>query len=130
MKLRSTIDWNEIVPRLQKPLRDTLFLEAVMMLSGESPSVMPITAPEVVRTHNPHRNPRPPSVVNARRWGELGDGQRLCYPGRVFKIVKNAKEPPNGGQTGRVWAKLIESKNDQISYEGIASICKGSGVDR
>lgn len=124
--MRSTIDWNEIVPRLTKGIRDTLFLEAITMLSAECPQTEPIARVRAKRIPGNLSVRRP----EMRTWGHNGSGGRLCYPGRVFKILRGRPNPPSNGLIGGVWKKLLECKTDTITYEGIASICKGVGVDK
>ena len=129
MRMRSTIDWNEIVPKVEKGLRDALYLEAIMLLSGQpTPRAEPVLAAQIALGEKPRRIP--PSQLLLRRWGELGDGNRLWHPARTFKILRDTKARANGGQTGKVWAKLKESKNDQIGVSGFSSICKGAGIDK
>lgn len=126
--MRSTIDWNEIVPKLPKAMRDTLFLEAVTILSAAAPRSVPMSPATEMRA------PRAPRIQgNSRKKGNRawlvdGDGKTLGAPGRRYRINKTAATPPSRGKIGAVWAKLIESKNDSITYEGIASICKGQDV--
>lgn len=113
--MRSTIDWNEIVPRLKdKGLRDTLFMEAIMMLSDVAPRALP------VRTHV-NRRGKP-----QRTWGAEGDGKRLNGIGRYYRINKNAERTPTIGKLGEIWRKLIAIKDDVIPYETFAAIVKSS----
>ena len=125
--MRSTIDWNEIVPLLKQGLRDTLYMEAITLLSNEAPKMMPYRREGRVRGV---RIPGNTLKKGLRIWGANGDGQRLCHATRVFRIVKDSKYAPRDGHAGQVWKKLTESKNETISYPGIASICKGVGVEK
>ena len=123
MKLRSTIDWNEIVPLLKKELRDTLMLEAVLMLS-ETPRARQFNGR---RTHGRSTlaHPQAPRVNGDRSWYETGDGETLSAPGRRYRVNKDAPRPPYRGKLGAIWKALVASKNDVIAYDGIAAICKG-----
>lgn len=121
--MKSVIDWNEIVPMLNKPLRDTLMLEAVLLLQREG-----------ARGNGGHQRPRSARALPSgesrlkRQWLNEGDGQVLSAPGRRYRVNKNAKRAPQRGKIGAVWAKLVASKNEGITYEGLASICKGEKV--
>ena len=136
--MKSVIDWNEIVPMLKKELRDTLMLEAVLILS-DRPGRRGRTLSQQVRVkHQPRTpgarstkmNPRPSArAANGdRSWYSQGDGGYLSAPGRRYRINKSAANAPQRGKIGGVWKKLIESKNDSITYEGMAAICKGQGA--
>jgi hypothetical protein len=106
--MKSIIDWNELVPRLPKKMRDDLYLEAVAILSEDD-----------------DKEEKPKRAKSIRLWEESGDGSHLAKPGRKFKILKNAKRPPNKGAMGTIWLRLKESHSDIITYEGLASICEG-----
>jgi hypothetical protein len=130
-KLRSTIDWNELVPRLPKGLRDTLFLEAVTMLSGEAPETAPIQ--DLTTRGKPRQRARriPDNTLlrGLRTWSHDGPGNgHLTHPGRVFKIIRTVKGQPRFGLTGAVWAKIVAVKGDLISYPGLTKLCKEAGV--
>jgi hypothetical protein len=116
--MKSTIDWNEIVPMLPKALRETLMLEAVSILS-DSPRP---------RTRTPGVHPPRKGKISLRYWRDTPEGQAsaLAAQGRHYRINKSA----NGvgrqdSKLGRVWKLLVSSKNDHITYEGLASIAKG-----
>lgn len=121
--MKSVIDWNEIVPMLPKSMRDSLMLEAVLLLSsvrgkGNGSDKRPRAARAL-----------PPAESRLKRqWLNEGDGQVLSAPGRRYRVNKTAKRAPKRGKIGAVWAKLLASKNDAITYEGLASICKGEKV--
>ena len=127
--MKSVIDWNEIVPKLNKGLRDSLMLEAVVMLSEQGYR----NTPSMPRGNGQYRVKRAPRERVAstpgrginRQWLVQGDGQMLSAPGRHYRVLKDAKNPPSRGKIGGVWAKLIESKNSIIAYEGLCAICKG-----
>jgi len=115
--VKSVIDWNELVPRLPKKVRDDLYLEAVAILSQQDEG-----------TPQPKNKPRSPDVRSWRKQKIPGD---LNMPGRIFRINKGLdKKIDETAQFGRVWALLKESRTDTISVEGINSISKGIGVPR
>ena len=113
--MRSNIDWNEIVPRLKKPLRDTLMLEAVLMLTDGAKDREP---KRDIRISGPVRR-------GERSWLQDGDGKQLNMAGRYYRINRKAAAQPTRGKIGEVWKKVMECKNDFISYEGLATICTG-----
>jgi hypothetical protein len=117
--VKSVIDWNEIVPRLKKDLRDTLMLEAVMLLTAQGAS----KANGLGRSRT--RLAAAPDSKLDRQWLREGDGQKLSAPGRVYRVNKKAERQPSNGKVGAVWKHLCSSQRDTISYEGIASICHG-----
>lgn len=118
--MKSVIDWNEIVPLLKKDLRETLMLEAVMLLS--------VTGASKGNGRARSRMAAATETKLDRQWLREGDGQKLSAPGRRYRVNKAALRQPQKGTTGAVWRKLVESKNDVIAYEGVASICKGHKV--
>lgn len=123
--MRSTIDWNEIIPLLPKGMRDSLFLEAVTLLAAKAPNMLPID-----RVRAPRRAGNSILLRGARTWGASGDGYWLAAAGRHYQINKGAPHPPSRGVIGAVWKRLTESKNETIAYEGLMSVCKGAGVTK
>jgi hypothetical protein len=117
--MKSLIDWNEIVPMLPKSKREDLLLEAVAILS-ESPRP---------RTRTPGVHPpRVGKSAPIRYWKDTPEGAKamLATHGRQYLIHKeiNGSFRPDG-KIGRIWKLLVESKNDHITFEGLASIAKG-----
>lgn len=127
MAMKSVIDWNEIVPMLKKELRDSLMLEAVLLLTDRpgNRGRAPLTAPRRVGPRSTKMNPQAAKRNGDRSWYAQGDGQFLSAPGRRYRVNKSHPSPPSRGKIGAVWKKLVESKNDTITYEGMAAICKG-----
>lgn len=113
--MNSIIDWNELVPRLPKQIRDTLYLEAVALLSEQDEG-------EPVR----RRKKKKSTATKMRDWATDGDGQRLSAPGRKYRINKGSPVGlhPNS-EIGKLWKYVLESKGDSITYEGLASIAQG-----
>lgn len=114
--MNSIIDWNELVPRLPKQIRDTLYLEAVSLLSeqdGDDPK--------------PKRKKKKTSTaIKMRDWKSDGDGQKLAAPGRKYRINKGTAVNINPtSEIGKLWKYVLESKGDSISFEGLASIAAG-----
>jgi hypothetical protein len=100
---------------LPKPLRDTLLLEAVSILSEEPRP----------RTRRPHTVN---NTTQMRFWNDTPEGHNamLAAAGRHYRINKDKPSTfRGGGGIGKVWKLLIECKNDHITYEGLTSIAKG-----
>jgi hypothetical protein len=123
-KLKSHIDWNEVVPLLPKSKQDDLYLEAILLLTQGTPRRRrrSPTSPETIRELT-HDSIRPGGIV--RLWSDAHNGRGLAVAGNSFTINKDAPNPPTYGKIGELWRKLASSKNDAISFEGIASLCKG-----
>lgn len=121
--MKSTIDWNEIFPLLKKPLRDTLLLEAVEILSRQP-------RPEAEPPRRGNRTPGGTAggdgirALGLRSWRIDGPGGTLAAEGQWYRINRKV-EGPRRGKIGRVWKLLKESQNDTISYSGLLSIIKG-----
>jgi len=111
MHIQSHIDWNELFPLLPKPLRDSMLLEAVTLLS------------------TPHRSRNGAAVESSTskrhgiRWTGTG---RLACAGRKYNINRTAFQGRGFGALGKLRKQLIESKGDTITYEGIVSLQKGN----
>src|SRR5262245_42617232 len=114
--MKSLIDWNELIPKLPKKVRDDLYLEAVTYLSEGGKSREPKVEEK-----------REKKSAKRRIWGLSGEGRHLAVPGRKYKINKNRNLTFRGDVSGprELWQKLRDSHNEIITYEGIASICKG-----
>lgn len=116
--MKSLIDWNEIVPLLPKSKREDLMLEAVSILSdGYAP-----------KKRTPGIHPRSSSQYVDRYWKDTPEGRNslLATNGRHYRINKSKSNTFRAdGSIGKVWKLLCESKNDHITYEGLASIAKG-----
>lgn len=112
--MKSIIDWNELVPKLPKKMRDDLYLEAVAILSKDDDEA------EQEQTKKKKNN-------GYRIWEKEGDGHHLAAPGRKFKINRNAKAIKTFRHEGTraFFQKLVDSHNEIITYEGIASIFAG-----
>jgi hypothetical protein len=127
MNLRSMIDYNEMMAIFkdgtpqQKTLHDSMVLETVMYLSGRKLEEVQHAAPRHIR-----RAGAASFKKGVRLWG-VGNG-RLTHPGRVFKIMRTKDHQPLNGQSGGVWAKIIATKGETISYPAIETICKAIGV--
>jgi hypothetical protein len=111
--MKSLIDWNEIVPLLPKSKREDLMLEAVSILSeGHTP-----------RPRGPYKKSH-----GIRYWKDTPEGQsaKLAAAGRHYRINKDKAEVFRAdGKIGKLWKMLLESKNDHITFEGLASLAKG-----
>ena len=114
--MKSQIDWNEIIPLLRKDLRETLMLEAVILLTANRES-------EAGSGSAPAR--RRGNGKSLRYWGVRGDGAHLAHISRIYIIHKQKNGLRTDSLMGKLWTKLIESKADTITYPGIASLCKG-----
>jgi hypothetical protein len=116
--MKSTIDWNEIVPLLPRSKREDLMLEAVSILSEG----------HVTKRRVPGVHPPTSSQYTKRYWKDSpeGHGAQLAQAGRHYRLNKLVL---NGfrqdGKIGKLWKLLVESKNDHITYEGLASLAKG-----
>lgn len=104
--MKSKIDWNEIIPKLKKEMRDSLYLEAVAILSDEEPIEKKISEDRV--------------------WEKEGDGQYLAKPGRKYHIWKSvARQIRPSSKVNKFWEKLKELNKEIISYEVMDSIANG-----
>lgn len=111
--MKSIIDWNELIPRLPKKMRDDIYLEAVAILSEDDSKEEPV-----------HR--KKSKGPGLRIWEEEGDGHHLAKAGRKYTINKKAKVKFNdGSDMERVFNLLRDSHNDTITYEGLVSIIHG-----
>jgi hypothetical protein len=113
MAIRSTIDWNEIVPLLPKPKRDDLYLEAVMILSGSD--------------HTKRRKPRQALVAAAKHtpllWRDMGMSGKLAQAGRVYRVTPGDRRTL-GGAVGTVWKKFTaDLKGDTFTYDLFRRFC-------
>jgi len=126
--VKSVIDWNEMVPLLPKPLQETLVLEAAQIMMRLQGALNAFE--ELTNTKKRRRRLAPVSETTIKRqWLREGDGKTLAAVGRRYHVMRGAKRPPSRGKIGLVWKKLAESSSTVITYEGIASICKGvSGI--
>lgn len=124
--MKSVIDWNEMVPLLPKALQETLVLEATQILVKMQAAYGAFE--ELNNTKRRRLAPAKDSTVH-RQWLRVGDGKTLAAMGRRYRVLKDAERPPSRGKIGLVWKKLADSASTVITYEGIASICKGvSGI--
>lgn len=111
--MKSIIDWNELVPKLPKKMRDDLYLEAVAILSQEDDQ----EEREPTRTKKKKKG--------YRVWEKEGDHKHLAAPGRKFRINKRMKLNARVQWMNELWEKLQGMQNDVITYEGIASLYSG-----
>ncbi len=114
--LKSMIDWNEIVPRLPKAKREDLYLEAVAILSAAEPP-----EPRYIAANRRYRS-------KMRLWKAEHPNELLADKCRRYSInreMKGAMKVRANSGCGRVWTHLLNSKNDSITYEGLASLAKG-----
>ena len=123
--MKSVIDWNEMVPLLPKALQETLVLEATQILVKMQAAYGAFE--ELNNTKRRRLAPAKDSTVH-RQWLRVGDGKTLAAMGRRYRVLKDAERPPSRGKIGLVWKKLADSASTVITYEGIASICKGVGM--
>lgn len=110
--MKSIIDWNEMVPKLPKKMRDDLYLEAVAILSEDDDEIE-------ASTKNKKKS------KGYRNWEKQGDGHHLAAPGRRYRIMKRRKHHFRTQWMIEIWDKLLASQNDIITYEGLASIFMG-----
>jgi hypothetical protein len=113
--MKSMIDWNEIVPMLPKAMRDDLWLEAVTLLSsGEKPVKKPSS-----KSHNNGYK---------RLWTKDGPGGTISSV-KSFIIHKDKVSLRPDSKAGKAWALIRTSKNDVMSYAGLASIFAGQKLE-
>lgn len=133
----SKLDWNEIVPLLAKDMRDSLYLEAAILLAADSAvEVMeeaPFTKKQTMRQRrNKYRkqNIAKADGLERRYWRQMHPDESLVVAGRRFKINKDVKRRVQiGSAQGRAWTQLKEMKGDYITTEGIYSIAKGNKIE-
>lgn len=133
----SKIDWNEVVPLLPKDMRDSLYLEAVVMLAENDTAAMTEEAPySKNKTMRQRRkqyrkgNKMKADGLERRYWRAEHPGERLVVPGRRFRINKETpwRTNPSSAQ-GRAWTTLKEMKNGHITTEGLYAVAKGNKLD-
>jgi hypothetical protein len=123
--LRSHFDWNEIVPLLPKAKRDDLYLEAILILSNQD-GRLTMRGVRTRRRSNGHAPDTRKTSGEFRFWRQTGNPYgTLSGPGHKYTINRDAKKAPSYGKLAAVWKHMLSSKNDSITFEGIASICKG-----
>lgn len=133
----SKIDWNEVVPLLPKDMRDSLYLEAVVMMAESDTAALTEEAPySKNKTMRQRRNQyRKQNISKAnglerRYWRKLHPNESLVVSGRRFKINRDVKRRVQiGSAQGRAWTQLKESKNDYITTEGLYAIAKGNKIE-
>lgn len=118
--MKSVIDWNELVPRLPKKVRDDLYLEAVAILSQQDDEARPRKARrKAVKLPQDYK----------RKWSDEGIPGSLAAPGRKFRVIKDSKVATNPeSKMGKVILALRKLANDIITVEGINSVAKGAGI--
>jgi len=119
MSMKSTIDWNEIVPRLPKKIRDDLYLQAVVMLSEERPAD---------KEANGHLAPR----SGYRRWREAGDGAPLWNRQRRYRINKIVGDKAfTRPETVifKIWQDLSKLNRVEIGHGELAALAKAYNRD-
>lgn len=117
--MKSTIDWNEIVPKLPKKMRDDLYLQAVTLLSEEEP------------VHVPSRRTKgngkfPYQHKNRRYWRDHTDGASLWRSDRRYRINKEAggKAFRAGTNVAVAWAELLKLNKVEVSYAEMMAVAK------
>lgn len=119
--MKSTIDWNEIVPLLPQSKREDLYLEAITLLArsdmkSASPPAGIVTLPIGQATHD----------STLRYWRTFGIPGLLSKPGRIFKVNNTAQHltPAVNSSIGYLWTQFCEY--DTITYADIDRLCNAS----
>lgn len=129
MKDILNIDWNEVIPKLSKKLKNDLCMEvATLLLDGTSVEA-PYTKFKTARQRRRQQR-KGNGALPKRLWQSDHPGQRLAAAGRKFKINKNhiVRQVHQDSGAGRIWAQLKESKGDTITTEGLYSLAKGHNM--
>jgi cation transport regulator ChaC len=110
--LKSTIDWNEIIPLLPKAKREELYLEAVMILSAPGPK------------EPTHRSGAFSRGKGLRVWQDQKQHAGcLSQPGRLYKINRSQSALEIKGVLGQVWNELKVKKSDSTSHAEFKVLC-------